>query len=62
MPFKSQAQRRLFYAVAGGKKTKTKGLSSKEAEKFIEHSRHQKSLIEKVSRKLKKVRKSVGRK
>jgi len=54
MPFESQAQRRLFYAAASGKKTKVKGLSQAEAKKFIEHSGHQKHLIEKVQKRLNK--------
>jgi len=57
MPFASEAQRRLFYAAASGKKTKAKGLSPEEAKKFIRHSQHQKSLVEKVKKELKKVRK-----
>ncbi len=57
MPFRSRAQRRLFYAAASGKKTRAKGLSPEEAKKFIRHSRHQKGLVEKVEKKLKKIRK-----
>lgn len=54
MPFKSEAQRRLFYAAASGKKTKAKGLSQAEAKKFIKHSGHQKNLEERVQKRLDK--------
>ena len=54
MPFKSEAQRRLFYAAASGKKTKAKGLSKEEAKKFIAHSGEQKGLVKKVQKKLNK--------
>lgn len=56
MPFKSQAQRRLFYAAASGKKTKAKDLSKVEVKKFIAHSSHQKNLVERVAKKLRKIR------
>ena len=54
MPLRSEAQRRLFYAAAGGKKTKAKGLSQAEAKKFIKDSGHQKNLEERVQKRLDK--------
>jgi hypothetical protein len=37
-PITSEKQRRLFYAVAAGKKTKAKGLSVKEAKSHIKEA------------------------
>ena len=34
-PIVSEAQRRLFYAKAGGKKTKAEGLTRKEAKRHL---------------------------
>jgi len=52
MPFKSQAQRRLFYAAASGKETKAEGLSQSEAKKFIKDSGQQKGLERRVQKRL----------
>jgi len=43
MPFKSEAQRRLFYAAASGKAVK--GPSQAVAQKFISDSGHQKGKL-----------------
>lgn len=52
---KSEAQRRLFGAVAGGKKTKAKSLSKKEAKSHLEEVKG-KTLVERTKKRLKIVR------
>lgn len=51
-PIKSKAQRRLFGAVAGGKKTKAKGLSKAEAKRHLREVKGKK--LPKRARKKKK--------
>ena len=54
-PIKSEAQRGLFGAVAGGKETKTTGLSKAEAKRHLKEVA-EKRLVKKVGRRLKKIR------
>lgn len=53
-PIKSEAQRRLFGAVAGGKKTKAKGLTKKEAKRHLKEV-EDKVLVERTKKRMKKV-------
>lgn len=56
MPFKSEAQRRLFYAAAKGKAKK--GPSASVAKKFIADAGHQKGKLPERLGKLAKARKN----
>jgi len=60
-PIKSETQRRLFGAVAGGEKTKATGLSKTEAKRHLKEVA-EKELVEKVGRKLKKIRRDNAKK
>lgn len=53
MPPKSRAQARLFGAVAGGKRTKAKGLSRKKAREALRGSKVKKLPARKRKRKKK---------
>lgn len=60
-PIVSEAQRGLFGAVAGGKKTKATGLSKAEAKRHLKEVA-EKKLEKKVGRKLKKIRRDNAKK
>lgn len=60
-PIVSEAQRRLFGAVAGGAKTKAKGLTKKKAKQHLREVKG-KTLVERTKKRLRLVRNSGKKK